>query len=381
MDQDERAKRRAAMEELVAQADAGLPAQQPQTSSEGSGGPTGPEKTKKSKKPKKKKSFFRRLLSVISWLIIIGLVALLAGFVYQAMGEREDRAAYIAPGEKVEVNGHRMHVYSEQKAGKASDEPTVVLIAGWGTVNPYTSFSPMYPFLRDKISFAVVDRFGYGYSDLTDEKRRVDRITEELRQALIEAKVEPPYILTAHSLGSLEAIRFAQKYPDEVAGIVTIDSGSPEFYLTFPEQPTQLIRLAVKSGIVRALYHVNGFTEYLNGQRNGLRLLSPTMKEQERLATLLVSMNDNVIDEMRNMKANAQQVIDAKTRLNIPIVQLVADRFGEVSEDWLEMQRNFGKSWSTQSETVVVQNSAHSIQSYDPQAIVDEVLEMAAKSR
>ncbi|MEJ8305605.1 alpha/beta hydrolase [Saccharibacillus sacchari] len=377
MEQDERAKRRAAMEQLVAQADAGLPAQpMPSPGSEGPTGPTDPEKP-----ARKKKSVVRRIVSGLSWVLIVILVVLLAGFIYQAVGEYRDRAAYVAPGALVDVEGHRMHVYTEQKSGKGVSEPTVVLISGWGTASPYADFSPLYALLREQASFAVVERFGYGYSDITDDKRKIDQITEELREGLIQAGVKPPYVLTAHSLGSLEAIRFAQKYPDEVAGIVTIDSGSPEFYLTFPERNMQLQRIAIKSGIVRALYHVNGFAEYLNGQRNGLRLLSPEMKEQDRLATLLVAINDNVTDEMRNMRANAQKIVDDKTQLDIPMTQLVADRFGEVTEDWLDTQRKFGESWSTQSQTTVVQNSAHSIQAYDPQAIVNAALELVKNTR
>lgn len=376
MEQDERAKRRAAMEQLVAQADAGLPAQP--VSSPGSEGPTGPENDKPARK---KKSVFKRILSGLSWLLIVILAALLAGFIYQAVGEYQDRAAYVAPGALVDVEGYRMHVYTEEKAGKGVSEPTVVLISGWGTASPYADFSPLYGLLREQASFAVVERFGYGYSDVTDDKRKIDQITEELREGLIQAGVKPPYVLTAHSLGSLEAIRFAQKYPDEVAGIVTIDSGSPEFYLTFPERNMQLQRIAIKSGIVRALYHVNGFAEYLNGQRNGLRLLSPEMREQDRLATLLVAINDNVTDEMRNMRANAQKIVDDKAQLDIPMTQLVADRFGEVTEEWLDTQRKFGESWSTQSQTTVVQNSAHSIQAYDPQAIVDATLELMETTR
>ena len=374
MDQDERAKRKAAMEQLVAQADAGLPAQ-----------PSAPEepedKAERQKSGKKKKSVLRRLFSILGWVLIVLLVVLLAGFVYQAVGEQNDRATYTAPGTLVNVEGHRMHVYKEDKPGKSISEPTVVLISGWGTASPYADFSPMYALLREQASFAVVERFGYGYSDVTDEKRNIDRITEELREALIQAEVKPPYVLTAHSLGSLEAIRFAQRYPDEVAGIVTIDSGSPEFYLTFPERNMQLQRIAIKSGIVRALYHVNGFAEYLNGQRNGLRLLSPEMKEQDRLATLLVAINDNVTDEIRNVHVNAQKVIDDKTQLDIPLTQLVADRFGEVTEDWLDTQRKFGESWSTQSQTTVVQNSAHSIHAYDPQAVADAALELMGPAR
>ncbi|NGZ76337.1 alpha/beta fold hydrolase [Saccharibacillus alkalitolerans] len=319
----------------------------------------------------------RRILTVFNGMLIVLLVLLLAGFVYQWFGERSDREAYVAPGQRVEVDGRMMHVYHEEKPGKAADEGTVVLISGWGTANPYADFSPVYPLLRDKASFAVVDRFGYGYSDVTDEKRKIDRMAEELHEGLKKAGVRPPYVLTAHSLGSLEAIRFAQRYPDEVKGIVMIDSGSPEFYLDFPVRTMQLQRVAIKSGLVRALYHVKGFDAYLNGQRNGLKLLSPEMKEQDRLATLLVAINDNVTNEIREAAANAGRVIEDKSRLDLPMTQLVADQFGAVTEEWLDDQRRFGESWSESSSVVLVQGSAHSIQAYHPEAVAEAALELA----
>ncbi len=332
---------------------------------------------------KKKKSLFGRLGSVLKWVLIILLLLLLAGFVYQWFGEREDRQAFVAPGQLVEVEGRRMHVYVEEKPGKAADEATVVLIAGWGTPNPYANFSPLYEGLRGQAQFAVVERFGYGYSNVTEEDRDIDKITQELHEALQKAGVPPPYVLAPHSLGVLESIRFAQQYPEEVAGLVMIDTGSPEFYETFPSRAfqSQLQRIAIKSGVVRALYHVNGFAEKVAAGRNGLKLLSPEMKEQDRLATLLGANNKNVTDEMRQMHANARKVVRGKTRLDIPMTILAADHLGEITEERMDIQRQFGESWSTDSKVEVVQGSGHSIPAYQPQAIVDAALEMVSKTR
>ncbi|OWA35985.1 alpha/beta hydrolase [Saccharibacillus sp. O16] len=325
---------------------------------------------------KKKRSLPKRILTVVNVCVILLLTLVLAGFIYQAMGERSDRAAFQPPGTMVEVNGHRMHVYHEPKADRAPEEAAVVLISGWGTASPYADFSPVYEYLRGQADFAVVERFGYGYSDTTEDKRDIDRITEELEKALKGAGVEPPYVLAAHSLGSLEAIRFAQLHPDQVAGIVTIDSGSPEFYLTFPSRTMQLQRLAIKSGLVRALYHVNGFETYMNGQRNGLRLMSADMKERDRLATLLVTLNDNVTGEIRRVHANAQKVIDAKQKLDIPMIQLVAGNFAEPTPEWLNTQQELGASWSSNARMEVVKDSAHSIQQYHPETVAKAALEL-----
>lgn len=375
MEQDERAKRRAAMEELVSQADSGLPAQEQPTAP-----PSGQQKPLK-----KKRSLLRRIWGSLGWILIAALLLLLAGFVYQWFGEREDRQVFVAPGQLVEVEGHRMHVYAEEKPGKGMNEPTVVLIAGWATPNPYANFSPVYEKLKGKASFAVVERFGYGYSDVTDEDRDIDEITKELHEALEKAGVRPPYVLVPHSLGVLESIHFAQLYPDEVKGMVMIDTGSPEFYETFPSRvvQSQLQRIAIKSGMVRALYHVNGFAEKVAAGRNGLKLLTPEMKEQDRLATLLVANNQNVTDEMREMHTNARKVVEQKAKLDLPMTILVADHLGEISEERMDVQRQFGESWSDDPRTqvIVVQDSGHSMPAYQPQAIADAVLDLVEEVR
>ncbi|WP_422698379.1 hypothetical protein [Desulfofarcimen acetoxidans] len=51
-----------------------------------------------------------------------------------------------------------------------------------------------------------------------------------MHTALIESGQKPPYILVGHSLASLQIIRFAQTYKNEVSAIVMIDGGNPEYY-------------------------------------------------------------------------------------------------------------------------------------------------------
>ena len=46
-------------------------------------------------------------------------------------------------------------------------------------------------------------------------------------------KVPTPVVLCAHSMGFLEALRWAQKYPEEVAALVGLDPATPEVYQTF----------------------------------------------------------------------------------------------------------------------------------------------------
>ena len=150
-------------------------------------------------------------------MLTTGLL-LLTGTVYEAYQSAQDMKSYTPPGRLYEVSGRNMHLYS---AGKGS--VTVVLASGWGTPNPYVDFSPLYDKLKSHVKIAVYDRFGYGYSDYTEQPRDIDTVVDEVHQLLRKSGQRPPYIMVGHSLGSLETIRYAQMYPDEVAGIVMID--------------------------------------------------------------------------------------------------------------------------------------------------------------
>jgi hypothetical protein len=62
------------------------------------------------------------------WSLVALLVALVVGAIYQAIAtEIDQREAFPAPGEMVDVGEHRMHLNC---VGQGS--PTVVLDAGWG---------------------------------------------------------------------------------------------------------------------------------------------------------------------------------------------------------------------------------------------------------
>ena len=72
------------------------------------------------------------------------------------------------------------------------------------------------------------NRPGYAQSDATDAPRDGATIVEQLRQVLKQKGLAPPYILVGHSLGGLYMQLFARRYPNEVQGIVLVDSLMPK---------------------------------------------------------------------------------------------------------------------------------------------------------
>ncbi|MFC5403247.1 alpha/beta hydrolase [Cohnella soli] len=318
----------------------------------------------------------RRLGKAAIFGLLAVLVLLGIGAIYEQASVRKDRKSYTPSGKLYEVDGRKMHVY----AGGQGDV-TVVFASGWGTANPYVDFYPLYEKLAPHVKFAVYDRFGYGYSDTTDRKRDIDTITDEIHEALKASGQQPPYVFVAHSLGSLETIRYAQRYTDEVKGIVMVDGGSPEYYFDDTEKPPTggwLSKLFIRTGLVRLLFQSDAAVENSRAARNGLKFVPDELKKIDRTAALLKLDNANMNDELRLSRTNAKVVLDGLKPLPIPLTILTADYFGKADKRWEEFEKAFA-SWSVQSKQVVVKNTEHYMHQYRPDLVAEEILALAYK--
>ena len=115
-----------------------------------------------------------------------------------------------------------MNVYTE-----GSGDVTLVFMSGGGTCSPVLDFKSLYSLLSGRYRIAVVEKFGYGFSDVLNTDRDIDSMLEDTRTALSTAGLKAPYVLCPHSMSGLEALRWAQKYPDEVSAIVGLDMAIP----------------------------------------------------------------------------------------------------------------------------------------------------------
>ena len=140
-----------------------------------------------------------------------------------------DRRRYPAPGLLVHVDGRQIHL---QVRGADSAGPTVVLEAGMG------SFSPNWYWVQEELAPVVrsvsYDRAGLGWSRRSRRPRDAQTIATELRDALREAAIEPPYVLAGHSFGGLPVRAFADLYPELTAGLVLVDASHPDQWVRWP---------------------------------------------------------------------------------------------------------------------------------------------------
>jgi pimeloyl-ACP methyl ester carboxylesterase len=140
-----------------------------------------------------------------------------------------DRRRFPAPGLLVHVDGRQIHL---QVCGADSDGPTVVLEAGMG------SFSPNWYWVQEELASVVrsvsYDRAGLGWSRRSRRPRDAQTIAMELRDALLEAAIDPPYVLAGHSFGGLPVRAFADLYPELTAGLVLVDASHPDQWVRWP---------------------------------------------------------------------------------------------------------------------------------------------------
>ncbi|WP_460932711.1 alpha/beta fold hydrolase [Phycicoccus ginsengisoli] len=167
----------------------------------------------------------RQLHSRSKALLAYPLLALLGlwsvGGGYETVREALDASAYPMPGKLVDVGGHRLHL-----SCTGTGSPTVLLQPGGGDMS--STMAWIAPKVAATSRVCVYDRPGRGRSDPVDVLQDGNTIATDLHSALQKANVPGPYVVAGHSFGGLYTLAFAAKYPNEVSGMVLIDSTMPD---------------------------------------------------------------------------------------------------------------------------------------------------------
>jgi len=235
-----------------------------------------------------------------------------------------------AAGAFVEVDGHRMNVYTEGE-NTSPGEPTVVLLSGSGVAAPIYDYKVLYSKLSGDYRVAVIEKFGYGYSDISGLSRDAATMVEETRKGLEEAGESPPYVLMPHSMSALEAIYWAYTYPDEVQAIVGLDMAVPDSYEESNITGITLMKISVFFGFHRfeVFNHVNNLG------------LTDQEYEQNKLLNYRNTLNTDVYNECRAVQKNAEAVRTMDIS-DIPMLMFTTDLGGgSESAKWVAAQEEF----------------------------------------
>ncbi|MBD5098037.1 MAG: alpha/beta hydrolase [Clostridiales bacterium] len=276
----------------------------------------------------------KRVLIIIA-AIGLAFVLLLAVSAVNHQIQLKREEPLISPlGEMVEVDGGRMSVYMEGEG-----EDTLVFLSGGGTCSPILDFKSLYSLLTDTCQIAVVEKFGYGFSDITGKSRDIDAMLEQTRAALTAVGLEPPYILCPHSMSGIEALYWAQKYPDEVSAIVGLDMSTPAAYeeLKISGPLLRLLQFAASAGITRLIPGISESDAIQHGT------LSEDEKDIYRAIFYRRTMTQDMVNETQCIKDSAKMVAQGQMP-NVPFLLFCSDGSGGTGfskEDWRAIQSEF----------------------------------------
>ena len=167
------------------------------------------------------------------------------------MGQRRSRIGDPPVGDHVTAGGRRIWVHRSGVGG-----PPVVFLPGAGCVGlDYLNVHDRASALTTSVLY---DRAGTGWSDAADLPRTATVVTDELRDLLHAAAVPAPYVFVGHSLGGAYARRYAQRFGDDVAGLVLLDPYD-EGYATHQPPMTLGVKLSQALAILRLLPRIKPF--------------------------------------------------------------------------------------------------------------------------
>lgn len=318
-------------------------------------------------------------------LVLLALAA--AGAAYERVSVQRVTERAPAPGELVQVGGATVHLHC---VGEGL--PTVLIEAGAGSFS--LDWSAVQRTLSSRTRVCAYDRPGLGWSPPLDGGEAWDPAADVPRLLAAAGEVGP-FVLVGHSLGGLYVQGIAHRHPDEVVGVVLVDSAHPRQHEWLPpaaleahEEGYRQLRLfaaLARIGIPRLVLALDP------SMAGDLSALSP----EERRWRIGISASSRYLRSVADEAGSVDGVL-ARAGVapaafpDVPLVVVARGRADPVpglspadaeatERAWREMQVKLA-GLSPQGRLVVAENSGHNVMLDEPEVVVravEQVLEAA----
>jgi pimeloyl-ACP methyl ester carboxylesterase len=324
-------------------------------------------------------------------LIVLALcittISLFAGILYQAVNQIIDRRKYPPPGELFDIGGFRLHLKCVGQ-GKT----TVIMDAGGGASSITWGLVPseIAKFTR----VCTYDRAGLGWSDPNLRTPRTSQQSvDELRALLTKAEIEPPYILVGHSLGGGNMRLYASQHPEEVVGLVLVDSVHedqiiPEIWkrMKIVIFLYQLLRIATRIGVLRLIGEMNLLPMFKDIKQEGQKypLAVQALFDTFKSSCYRPCYWATVSGELINMKRSFKQLQASTILGNLPLIVLSqGSKNPKMSDErfhqWALLQLDLTQL-SSNSQHIIAENSGHFVPLDQPELVVSAVHQLIKKT-
>jgi pimeloyl-ACP methyl ester carboxylesterase len=315
--------------------------------------------------------------------ILLGLLALIVliaagGASYEAIMATGDARRYPAPGQLVDIGGHRLHLNC---VGQGN--PTVVLDAGLGAFS--LDWAAIQPQIATSTRVCAYDRAGLGWSEPGPLPRSPQQFADELHLLLTNAGVEGPYVLVVHSISGKTARLFASQHPNEVAGMVLVDARheSVDEHLT-PEQIAaedaqqqrfqNMIGWMAKFGLVRLLW-APAWPRVLPGSEN----LTPETRTAIGVLQARPRQIENALAEGQGRMQSDTQLRRAAPLGDIPLIVLASAQSIDHLSFWKDAQQIM--TGLSPNSRLVVAPGGHAVHFEQPALVVESIGQVVDAAR
>ena len=318
-----------------------------------------------------------------------------AGMLYQRSGTRAASRRFPAPGELIDVGGHRLHVTCS-----GVGRPPVVFEAGIAASS--LSWASVVPSIAAFMRVCAYDRAGLAWSDVPSCPRTFDRIVSEL--ATVIARVAPGErcVLVGHSFGSFIVRGYAMRHPDAVAGLVLVDP-AVEWLKPDAERAYRLRRAQYLARIGAGLAHV-GIPRALLGLLIGGAPATPQrfsrLFGQTAAQTLARLVNEvrklppelypvmqefwsepkcyySMADHLAALERDGEAIARIASPPEIPTIVISS---GSQPQEYIEAQRLLSTA-PRGGDHVIAARSSHWIQFDEPELVTAAVRELVERSQ
>ncbi|WP_404466922.1 alpha/beta fold hydrolase [Planococcus rifietoensis] len=232
---------------------------------------------------------------------------------------------------RVDIGGIQLYC---KVLGERTDGPVIVFDSGYGV--PTRRWNSIKAEVSSFSQVLIYDRAGLGRSTGDSRPHHSLQNVANLRSLLQEKEIKPPYILVGHSFGGLNVRLYASMYPEEVAGLILLDSCH--------EDQNKLMADELSPDMQADYYGQFG--------------AEGTLAEFEES-----------LEQVRKYKTLGDMPLTVVTGGNQP------DHTEESRNHWMNFQRDLA-SLSTNSRHVILEDAVHFVHIDSPQAVIHEIQQM-----
>jgi len=320
-------------------------------------------------------------LVVVGGLFTVCMLLFLAAFIVEKITLAQIPSKYPPPGQMVDIDKYSLHLYC---TGDPSVQPVVVVSPGSG------SNVAQWPLVQPEVAkftrICVYDRPGSGWSFVTPQGQTYQEEAQDVHTMLQNAGVPGPYVLVGHSLGGAVMQVYASLYPQDVIGMVMVDTRTRDIEVKWPLEYVKTIKMTEQGSYA---FSIPGVLRLLNwfGVLRTVPAFESLPPEQKEVAYGLDFNSRTFAYQKALIPTNEQREALFTSAGPLPDVPLIVIAHGiaeglpvggaesvaqQADRIWLDEMKKLATETS-QGTYLVAEKSGHNIQLEEPNVVIDAI--------